>query len=72
MEAVCGSRGATATGCGVAALGTVIITVLPGVVVRFMEATWFTAALVTCGGPSALALPGVATLAATITEGEEV
>ena len=67
--AVCGSRGATVTDCGPADLGTVITTVLPGVVAWF---TWLRAGFVTCGWPLALTLPGVDTLATTMTEGEEV
>lgn len=71
-EVPCGSRGATATVCGAAALGTVITTVLPGVAVWLMEVTWLKAGLVTCGWLLALTLPGVATFVITTTEGEEV
>lgn len=71
-EAGCGSRGVTATVCGAAGLGTVIITVLPGVVTWFMEATWLKTAFVTCGCPLALTPPEAATFAITTTEGEEV
>lgn len=67
-----GSRGATATGCWAAGLGTVITTVLPGAVAWFMGTTWLRAAFVTCGWPLALIPPGAATFAITIIAGDVV
>lgn len=69
---VWGSRGATGTVCEPAALGTVITTVLPGVVVWFKETTWLKGGLVACDVPLMATPPEGATFATTMTEGEEV
>lgn len=72
VEVVCGIRGATLTGWGPVALGTVITSVLPWVVAWVMEAIWLKAAFVTCGWILALTPPEVVTFDTTMTEGEEV
>lgn len=71
-EEVCGSRGATVTGCGAAGLGTVITTVLPGTVAWFMLVTWLRAGFVTCSWLLALTTPEVVTFATTTTWEEDV